>query len=325
MKKVLSFLLSLYLSVPVLLFLFPWLLGHAIFAHWHRAPFGVNLSRPHEVLDHTCNFYLSTETGVSVGVWHTLPSSQWDSAQGNTSPEWFRSTLGDGRPVIIFLHGNGGTRAADHRIGLVKKLSAAGFHVFSLDYRGFADSSGEPTEAGLTTDALYLYQWVKQHSKDSPVSIWGQSLGTGVATNAAVRLQQQGSAVNAVILQAPYTRIGEIAHMHTLAKLYSFLPGFKGLLWILLERIDIELANDKNLQVLTSPVLILHAKDDTIVPHYMGKELYDIAVETHKRINKEAEVELVSYSADLGYNHKDIYLDPNLTNVVTNFFQKLKK
>lgn len=325
MKKVVAFLVSLYVSVPVLLFLCPWILGHAIFAHWFRAPFGVNLSRPHDVLNHTCNFYLDTDTDVSVGVWHTLPSSQWDAARGSTSPEWFRGALGDGRPVIIFLHGNGGTRAAEHRVGLVQKLSAAGFHVFSLDYRGFADSSGDPTEAGVTNDALYLYHWVKQHSKGSPVYFWGQSLGTGVATNAAVRLQQEGSAVDAVILQAPYTKIGEIVALHKLCKLYIFLPGFKSLVWTMMERIDIEFANDKNLQTLTSPILILHAKDDSIVPYYMAEELFDIALRTHRQINRESEVELVSYNADLGYNHKDIYLDPNLTNVVMNFLQNLKQ
>lgn len=324
MKRVVAFLLSLYVCAPVVVFLFPWILGHAIFGHWFRAPFGVNLSRPHDVLNHTCNFYLDTDAAVSVGVWHTLPSSQWDAARGSTSPEWFRGALGDGRPVIIFLHGNGGTRAAVHRVGLVKKLSAAGFHVFSLDYRGFADSSGDPTEAGVTNDALYLYHWVKQHSKGSLVYFFAQSLGTGVATNAAVRLQQQGSVVDAVILQAPFTKIGEIVAMHTLCKPYVFLPGFKSLIWTLMERVDIEFANDKNLQTLTSPLLILHAEDDTIVPFYMGKELYEISVQTHRRINKEAEVELVSYSADLGYNHKDIYLDPNLTNVIMNFLQKLK-
>lgn len=34
-----------------------------------RFPFFVDLSRPEDVLDHTCNFYLNTEDGVSVGVW----------------------------------------------------------------------------------------------------------------------------------------------------------------------------------------------------------------------------------------------------------------
>lgn len=325
MKKVLGFLFSVYVSVPILLYLFPWILGHAIFAHWFRSPFNVDLTRPQDVLNHTVNFYLNTDQDISVGVWHTLPSSQWEAARGRSSPEWYQGALGDGSPVIIYLHGNGGTRAADHRVGLIKKLSAAGFHIFTLDYRGFADSSGDPSETGLTNDALYLYYWVKQHSKENLLCFWGQSLGTGVATNAAVKLQEQGSAVDGVILQAPYTQIGEIVAMHTLSKPYIFLPGFKSLLNIFMETIDVEFANDKNLKTLTSPLLILHAQDDTIVPYYMGKELYDISVETHQKLNKEVQVELVSYSADLGYAHKNIYLDPDLTNVIKKFLQNIRQ
>lgn len=40
---------------------------------------------------------------------HTLPASQWEGA-GGKSPEWYRETLEDGNPVIIYLHGNLGTR-----------------------------------------------------------------------------------------------------------------------------------------------------------------------------------------------------------------------
>lgn len=45
---------------------------------------------------------------------HTLPASQWEEAAGR-SPEWHRETLGDGRPVIIYLHGNTGTRWDERR------------------------------------------------------------------------------------------------------------------------------------------------------------------------------------------------------------------
>lgn len=141
-----------------------------------RLPFFVDLDRPEHLLNHTCNFYLNPEEGVSVGVWwvissgflfyvpssawiepesthlstrehskqnllriskhrrvclphsvfpplslflfvshrHTLPASQWEEAAGR-SPEWHRETLGDGRPVIIYLHGNTGTRWDERR------------------------------------------------------------------------------------------------------------------------------------------------------------------------------------------------------------------
>lgn len=308
--------------MPVVVYLFPWILGHAIFAHLVRFPFFVDLSRPEDVLNHTCNFYLSPEEGVSVGVWHTLPASQWEEAAGR-SPEWYRETLGDGRPVIIFLHGNVGTRALKHRVELVKILSSADYHVLSLDYRGFGDSSGEPSEAGLTSDALYLYSWVKKHSRGSFVCLWGHSLGTGVATNAAVKLQEQGSAVEAIVLQAPYTRIGEVVVNHRLAKPYRFLPGFESLLWHLMEKNNIVFDNSKNLQILTTPLLILHAKDDSVVPHHMGLKLHQISLQAREKLNTDAPVEMISYDSHLGISHSHIHLDPNLSDVVRKFLENL--
>ncbi|KAM7385936.1 hypothetical protein PAMP_001976 [Pampus punctatissimus] len=123
--------------------------------------------------------YLTSEEGVSLGVWHTVPESQWKEAQGKNSA-WYQNTLRDGSPVFIYLHGNTGTRAAAHRVGVAQVLSALGYHVLVPDYRGFGDSTGEPTEAGLTTDALCLYNWVKERSGSSLVVIWGHSLGTGL-------------------------------------------------------------------------------------------------------------------------------------------------
>lgn len=323
MKRVVLFLITVYASVPVILYLFPWILGHVVFSHLLRFPFFVDLSRPEDVLNHTCNFYLDTEADVSVGVWHTLPASQWEKAAGR-SPEWYQETLGDGSPVIIYLHGNAGTRALIHRVELVKVFSAAGYHVFSLDYRGFGDSSGEPSEAGVTSDALYLYHWVKKQSR-GPVYLWGHSLGSGVATNAALKIQEQGSVVDALILDGAFTSVEEMVAKHPIVKMYKFLPGFEGLFWNILERNNIVFANDKNLKVLNSPLLILHAEDDHIVPYHMGLKLYEISLQAKKEYDRDVQVEMITYSADLGYAHNMIYLDPNLSNVVGKFLQNLRR
>ncbi|KAG7229142.1 hypothetical protein INR49_013085 [Caranx melampygus] len=316
MKRAVSFLITVYASVPVVLYLFPWILGHAIFAHLLRLPFFVDLSRPEDVVNHTCNFYLNTEEGISVGVWHTLPASQWEKAVGK-SPEWYRESLGDGHPVIIYLHGNVGTRWDES--GTIETLELI------LMESSYGDSSGEPSEAGLTSDALYLYQWVKQQSSRSLVCLWGHSLGSGVASNVAVKLQEAGSPLEALILEAPYTRIGEVVALHPLAKLYMFLPGFESLLWSILERNNIEFANDKNLKTLSSPLLILHAEDDNIVPYRMGLKLYQMSLQAQKQHNTDVQVEMISYATNHGFSHSSIYLDPNLSNVVRGFLQKLRQ
>ncbi|KAK9534032.1 hypothetical protein VZT92_009107 [Zoarces viviparus] len=324
MKRAALFLIAVYASAPVILYLFPWILGHIIFSHLLRFPLFVDLSRPEAVLNHTCNFYLDIEEGVSVGVWHTLPASQWDEAMGR-SPEWYRETLGDGRPVIIYLHGNLGTRAIHHRVELVKILSAAGYHVLSLDYRGFGDSTGEPSEAGLTSDALFLFHWVKKHSRGGPVCLWGHSLGTGVATNTAVQVQEQGSVLDALILQAPFTTMGEVVVNYPLTKIYMFLPGFESLLRNIVAMNNIVFASDKNVKTLTSPLLILHSEDDDIVPHHMGLKLYELSLQAQKEYNTDVQVEMISYSENLGFSHNKIYLDPNLADVVKKFLQNLSQ
>uniref|UniRef100_A0A665TSG0 AB hydrolase-1 domain-containing protein n=1 Tax=Echeneis naucrates TaxID=173247 RepID=A0A665TSG0_ECHNA len=302
MKRAVSFLVTVYASVPVLLYLFPWILGHAIFAHLLRLPFFVDLGRPGDIVNHTCNFYLDTEEDVSVGVWHTLPASQWKEAVGK-SPEWYRETLGDGHPVIVYLHGNIGTRWDES--GGIETLEfilmeSSGYYMTVQSSKRFGDSSGEPSEAGLTSDALYLYQWVKERSRGSLVCLWGHSLGSGVATNAAVKLQEKGGLkVTNRILQKYFSE-----NLNPLfLQMYMFLPGFQSLLWNTLDKNNIEFANDKNLKTLTGPLLILHAEDDNVVPYHMGLK-----------------VQLVLHSkwmfANRGFSHSNIYLDPDLPNVV---------
>ncbi|TSK22622.1 Transmembrane 9 superfamily member 3 [Bagarius yarrelli] len=140
----------------------------------------VDLSRPSDLgLNHTANLYLTPEPGVTLGVWHTVPEQQWKEAQSK-SLAWYEQSLGDGAPVFIYFHGNMDNRAVPHRIGVANVLSSLGYHAVVIDYRGFGDSTGEPTQAGLMTDALYLYNWVRARSKDSPVIIWGHSLGTAL-------------------------------------------------------------------------------------------------------------------------------------------------
>jgi len=44
------------------------------------------------------------------------------------------------RPVILYMHGNTGSRAREHRVEHYKFLRGLGFHIVTFDYRGYADS-----------------------------------------------------------------------------------------------------------------------------------------------------------------------------------------
>lgn len=81
-------------------------------------------------------------------------------------------------PIVLYLHGNTGSRANGHRIELYKTLRKLGYHVIAIDFRGFADSSAHtPTEKGCVSDSLAAYIYVKNIT-NNPLYVYGHSLGT---------------------------------------------------------------------------------------------------------------------------------------------------
>jgi pimeloyl-ACP methyl ester carboxylesterase len=81
------------------------------------------------------------------------------------------------------------------RRGLCKRLrDELKYDVISFDYRGFGDSTGQPTEAGLVKDARFIYDWLhKLNNGQRKIYLWGHSLGTAVACQLAARLSDDES------------------------------------------------------------------------------------------------------------------------------------
>ncbi|XP_061645899.1 lysophosphatidylserine lipase ABHD12 isoform X7 [Phyllopteryx taeniolatus] len=310
-------LLLLYVSVPFIVKLCPSIQAKLVFLNFAQLPFFLDLKRPSDAgLNHTLNFYLRPQRTLGIGVWHTVPSDMWREAEGKPQ-EWFESTLSSAHPAILYLHGNAGTRGGDHRVQLYKVLSSSGYHVLAFDYRGWGDSQGSPSEGGMTSDALFVYEWLKKRRGGGRVYIWGHSLGTGVATNLVRQLCAGGSPPDALILESPFTNIREEARSHPFAMVYRHLPGFD---WFFLDTItanDIRFANDDNVNHISCPVLILHAEDDHVVPFQLGKELYEVAARSESLGGHK--VEFVAFPSSLAYRHKFIYRSPRLPAILSDF------
>ncbi|KAI4787355.1 hypothetical protein KUCAC02_036514 [Chaenocephalus aceratus] len=190
-------LLVIYVSIPFIVKLCPSIQAKIVFLNFVRMPFFIDLKRPQDQgLNHTHNFYLQPESGVNIGVWHTVPDQRWRDAQGKHG-DWYDATLSSAHSAILYLHGNAGTRGGDHRVQLYKVLSSSGYHVLTFDYRGL-----------MTSDALFVYDWLKRRlDAKTPLYIWGHSLGTGSC-------HQPGSPPDALILESPFTNIREEARSH---------------------------------------------------------------------------------------------------------------
>ncbi|KAK7142498.1 hypothetical protein R3I94_011993 [Phoxinus phoxinus] len=318
LRRILIWVLGIYIAIPVIIKLCPAIQAKLVFLNFVRVPYFIDLKRPQDQgLNHTHNFYLQPEEGINIGVWHTVPTVMWREAQAK-DPEWYdKSFQQSNHPVILYLHGNAGTRGGDHRVQLYKVLSSLGYHVVTFDYRGWGDSEGSPSEKGMTSDALFLYQWIKQRIGQKPLHIWGHSLGTGVASNLVRRLCDRGTPPDSLILESPFTNIREEAKSHPFSMVYRYLPGFD---WFFLDSIsanDIRFASDENVKHISCPVLILHAEDDTVVPFQLGKKLYDLAAQS-KSLNGH-KVQFIPFSSSLGYRHKFIYKSPQLPNILSDF------
>ncbi|XP_060728775.1 monoacylglycerol lipase ABHD12-like [Tachysurus vachellii] len=321
-KRALIALCTLYVTTPFVLRLFPSVMQYLVYKH--AVTYFVDLSRPSDLgLNHTVNMYLTSEEGVTLGVWLTVPEQKWKESQGK-GLEWYEQSLGDGSPVFIYFHGNTGNRAAPHRVGVANVLSSLGYHAVVIDYRGFGDSTGEPTQDGLTTDALYLYHWVRARSKDSPVFIWGHSLGTAVSSGIAVILQEKGNPVDAVILEGAFTA-GKLqkGQPHPFTWYYWRFPYIQ--YYFSLDSIEankLDLSNVENLKKMRTPLMILHSKDDHMAPFWMAEELYNTAKSAMK---SEEKVQLVAFDGSHGYLHNGLYRDPALPNYIREFVQSVAK
>ncbi|XP_077175147.1 protein ABHD12B isoform X2 [Paroedura picta] len=321
LKRLLLDLFILYASVPFIIRLFPSLLRKFVYLSFLSFPFGVDFQKPEVYLNHTINFYLTPEPGVTFGIWHALPDNRRKEAEGKDH-SWHEEILADDNPVIIYLHGNGGNRATSHRVRFTKVMSDANFHVLAVDYRGYADSTGEPSETGFTTDVLFLYHWVKARSGNSTVVLWGHSIGTGISTNVArVLKEKEGIVVDAVILEAPFTNIRDAAATIPMTKMYRKFPGFEYLILDTMARAGMYFSSDRNVQVLSSPLLILHSEDDFMIPISHSKKLFEIA---HSAAQKKDAVQFISFPANKGYGHDHLSSNPELPDILKNFLQSTK-
>lgn len=179
---------------------------------------------------------LTTSDGEKVIVWH-VPAKP-DHA------------------VILYFPGNGDFLAGG--VGRFRDMISDGTGLVALSYRGYAGSSGQPSEQGLLRDAAAAYAFTSARYSADRIVVWGFSLGTGVAVALAAE-QPVGK-------QAPYTSTADIA-----AALFRYAPV--RLLMRDLFRSDLRISR------VTAPLLIMHGTSDDTIPIVFGERLFALAHE----------------------------------------------
>lgn len=150
--------------------------------------------------------------------------------------------------VILYFHGNAGD--LNGWKFATEDLTALGYNVFIIDYRGYGKSSGEISEQGFYNDAEAAYRYLLETRdyKPADIIIYGRSIGTGVAVELASRHTPR-----ALILESPYTSLGALAN----EKLPFFFPSLY---------IRYSFNSLKKIGAIPCPVILLHGTKDELIP-----------------------------------------------------------
>ncbi len=166
----------------------------------------------------------------------------------------------DGRMTVLYFHGNGAGLA--DRSARIRTLQVAGYGVLMLAYRGYAGSTGRPSEAANIADALHAYDWMRASGVPAErIVLFGESLGSGVAIQVAAQKTVAG-----VILDCPFTSLVDVAAWH-----FPFLP----VRWLLRDRY----VSTDFIGRVRVPLLIVHGEEDRVVPFVSGRRLFELANE----------------------------------------------
>ena len=193
--------------------------------------------------------------------------------------------------TILFFHGNAGT--LENRIHKLNHFSEMDVNFLIIAWRGFSGNQGKPSEKGLYEDGKSALNWLfKKGVKEENIVIYGESLGTGVATHLS-----QNRSFAGVILETPFTSMIDAAK-----EFYPYIPV--GLL------LKDKFENKKKVKKINSPILIMHGEKDQIVPFSMGKKIFKMANEP-------------KYSYFTKYDDHMMEYDENLINALNSFLNSL--
>jgi pimeloyl-ACP methyl ester carboxylesterase len=223
-------------------------------------------------------------------IYHPVPIDTEFSAQeisidnrGTLLHGWM---LNPGKPrAVIYFGGN--SEMVTHRQEYFVNVFSD-YSVYLINYRGYGKSQGSPSESGLFSDALAIYdELIKRHDS---ITAYGRSLGSGIAVYLATRRPLQK-----LILLTPYDSIAAVAQ-----KIYPLFP----VRYLIRDRYD-SASRAPDIDV---PVLIASAEFDR-----------EIQLEHTLALKQRFKPALVTYQMIAGAAHNDIIDFPEYRTVVQNF------
>lgn len=196
--------------------------------------------------------------------------------------------------TVLFFHGNGGNMS--HRASSVSVFHKLKLNVLIIDYPGYGESDGIPTEQGLYQSAGAAWEFLisdKKFNNDN-VIIFGRSLGGAVAVDLASRVK-----AGALILESTFTSADDMADI-----IFPLLSRFLYLRY--------SFDSQSKIKDVSSPLLVIHSPEDEMIPYVLGKKLFEQATSNKQFLQISG-----------GHNHGFIKSMSSYQKTLNHFIQKL--
>ncbi len=185
-----------------------------------------------------------------------------DTPDGEKLAAWYiPAASGKGQWTVLYCHGNAGNNS--YRLHTLQLIHELGLNCLIVDYRGYGQSSGRPTEKGTLTDIKAGWDWLvnEKGCSSGEIVIFGRSLGGSIAAMTAVEVEPA-----AVIIESSFTSFVDTGKHY-----YPWFP------------VRVFARYDYNtlaaVEQLKCPVFITHSPDDEVIPYKFGKQLFEAANE----------------------------------------------
>ncbi len=171
--------------------------------------------------------------------------------------------------TLLYCHGNGGNIM--HCLDSINVFYNMGLSCFIFDYRGYGNSEGKTTEEGTYLDVMSAYKWLTEAKRIPPekIILFGSSLGASIAAQLA-SMRSRGLAgkvkAAALVIESGFTSFVDIGR-----KFYPYMP----VRWF--ARFNYNTLD--YIKAVGCPVMIIHSRDDELVPFEFGLQLYEAANE----------------------------------------------
>lgn len=185
---------------------------------------------------------------------------------------WTLTPLAVPKTTIVFFHGNGGNRSG-HIVPLLPLLKE-GHEINTFDYPGYGQTKGQPTPENTVQTAIEVIRFVKRNRPQTPLVIYGNSLGGAIAQRAVWELRNEIKP-DLFIIDSSFTSYRSAARQILGHSAITWL--FQPIGWLVMN--DTWAPGKRMKDIHSVPTIVIHSRTDEVIDFSLGQRVFELVNE----------------------------------------------